>query len=129
MRGYAAMTATEVLEFARTRTLEITDIYAPTPSFIASHTDLDEEEVEYALTLVAAEDALELAAADSNSACILAFEIPESAISARHDMSVSLSAALTWHDVQCMFAVDDNGEDLTWFAPQEIESALTESAR
>jgi hypothetical protein len=45
MRGYAAMTAPEVLEFARAKTLDVTDIYAPTQSFIAAHTDLDEEEI------------------------------------------------------------------------------------
>ena len=129
MRGYAAMTASEVLEFARAHTLEIADIYAPTPSFISSHSDLDEEEIEYALTLVAAEDALELATPDASGAYVLAFEIPESAISSRHDMSVSLNSALTWQNLQCMFAVDDNGEDLTWYAPQEIEPTLTELKR
>lgn len=127
MRGYAAMTATEVLEFTRSKVLEVSDIYAPTSSFIKSHSDLDEEEIEYALTLVAAEDALELA--DAGKAYVLAFEIPEPAISDHHDMSVSLANALTWSDLQCLFEVAGNGEDLTWFAPQEIESALTESTR
>ena len=93
------------------------------------YVDLDEEEIEYALTLVAAEDALELATPDASGAYVLAFEIPESAISSRHDMSVSLNSALTWQNLQCMFAVDDNGEDLTWYAPQEIEPTLTELKR
>jgi hypothetical protein len=129
MRGYAAMTASEVLEFARTKTLDVTDIYAPTHTFVAAHTDLDEEETEYALTLVAAEDALELAATDSSTACVLAFEIPAALISAHHDMSVSLNAPLTWESVECLFEVHGDSESLTWYAPQEIESALSAAAQ
>jgi hypothetical protein len=127
MRGYAAMTAPEVLEFARTQKLDITDIYAPTQSFVAAHTDLDEEEIEYALTVVAAEDALELAKADSSAACVLAFEIPSAQISAHHDMSVSLNAPLTWESVECLFEVHGDSESLTWYAPQEIKEALSAS--
>ena len=129
MRGYAAMTAPEVLEFARTKTLDVTDIYAPTQFFIAAHTDLDEEEIEYALTVVAAEDALELAAADASTACVLAFEIPTALISSHNDMSVSLNAPLTWESVECLFAVHGDSESLTWYAPQEIESALSMAAK
>jgi len=129
MRGYAAMTAPEVLEFARTKTLDVTDIYAPTEFFIAAHTDLDEEEIEYALTVVAAEDALELAAADASTACVLAFEIPTALISSHNDMSVSLNAPLTWESVECLFEVHGDSESLTWYAPQEIESALSKAAK
>lgn len=60
MRGYAAMTAQEVFEFLNSGSLDISDIYAPTESFLAAHPDLDEEEIEYSLSMVAAEDALEM---------------------------------------------------------------------
>jgi hypothetical protein len=129
MRGYAAMTASEVLEFARTHTFDVSDIYAPTQSFIGAHTDLDEEEIEYALTVVAAEDALEIAAAADSTPCVVAFEIPEVLISAHHDMSVSLNGPLAWTFVECLFVVSGDGESLTWYAPQEIESALSAAAQ
>ena len=57
MRGYAAMTAQEVSDFVSSETLEASDIYAPTASFLAAHSDLDEEEIEFTLSMVAAEDA------------------------------------------------------------------------
>ena len=124
MRGYAAMTAQEVSEFLNSGTLEISDIYAPTDAFRAAHPELDEEEIEYSLSMVAAEDALEIQSEVSGVACVLAFEIPQGKVIASHDMSVSLVGSLTWDDLQCLFEVSSDGEELTWFATQEIAQNL-----
>ena len=125
MRGYAAMTAQEVSDFASSQTLEVSDIYAPTSSFLAAHPDLGEEEIEFTLSMVAAEDALELKSDGSGAACVLAFEIPQQLISESHEMSVSLSGSLSWNDLQCLFEVSNDGEELTWFATQEISQNLS----
>ena len=125
MRGYAAMTAHEVSEFLRSGVLDISDIYAPTATFMAANPDLDEEEVEFTLSMVAAEDALEMKSAGSGAACVLAFEIPQELITESHEMSVSLSGALTWSDLQCLFEVSADGQELTWFATQEISQNLS----
>ena len=120
MRGYVAMTAKEVQEFLATGTFDVSDIYAPTSQFIVDNQDLDDEEIEYMLSMVAAEDAVEMKTSDSGAACVLAFEIPANIISESHDMSVSLSAPLQWENVDCLFEVSSDGEELTWFATQEI---------
>ena len=124
MRGYLAMTAQEVAEFMATGTFDVSDLYAPTSQFIVDHTDLDDEEIEYTLSMVAAEDALEMKNSTSGTACVLAFEIPSESISESHDMSISLSAPLKWENVECVFEVSADGEDLTWFATQEVEANL-----
>ena len=120
MRGYVAMTAKEVHEFLASGNFDVSDIYAPTSQFIVDNQDLDDEEIEYTLSMVAAEDAVEMKTSDSGSACVLAFEIPANIISESHDMSVSLSAPLQWENVDCLFEVSSDGEELTWFATQEI---------
>ena len=125
MRGYAAMTAQEVSDFASSGTLEASDIYAPTRSFLAAHSDLDEEEIEFTLSMVAAEDALEMKSAGTGAACVLAFEIPQELIAESHEMSVSLSGSLSWSDLQCLFEVSADGQELTWFATQEISQNLS----
>lgn len=124
MRGYAAMTAQEVSEFASSETLDFSDIYAPTASFLAAHPDLDEEEIEFTLSMVAAEDALEMKSAGTGAACVLAFEIPQELIAESHEMSVSLSGSLSWSELQCLFEVSADGQELTWFATQEISQNL-----
>ncbi|MEY4291344.1 MAG: hypothetical protein RL130_1286 [Actinomycetota bacterium] len=124
MRGYAAMTAQEVFEFLNSGSLDISDIYAQTESFLAAHPDLDEEEIEYSLSMVAAEDALDMKSQGSGVACVLAFEIPQEKVIESHDMSVSLADPLAWDDLQCLFEVSSDGEELTWFATQEIAQNL-----
>ena len=124
MRGYLAMTAQEVAEFMATGTFDVSDLYAPTSQFIVDHTDLDDEEIEYTLSMVAAEDAVEMKTDSSGAACVLAFEVPAGVIAESHDMSISLSAPLKWENLECLFEVSSDGEDLTWFATQEIEANL-----
>jgi len=129
MRGYVAMTAKEVQEFLASGTFDVSDIYAPTSQFIVDNQDLDDEEIEYTLSMVAAEDATEMKSPDSGAACVLAFEIPANIISESHDMSVSLSAPLLWENVDCLFEVSSDGEELTWFATQEIAENIQDWLR
>jgi hypothetical protein len=123
MRAYIGVTASEVQEFLQSGEFDVSDAYAATPTFISSNSDLDEEEVEYTLSLIAAEDAVELLDA-TGTACVLALEVPESIIEVEHEMSISLSAPLQWDYVQCCFEVSPDGQELTWFATQEIASNL-----
>ena len=123
MRAYIGVTASEVQEFLQSGEFDVSDAYAATPTFIFSNSDLDEEEVEYTLSLIAAEDAVELLDA-TGTACVLALEVPESIIEVEHEMSISLSAPLLWDYVQCCFEVSPDGQELTWFATQEIASNL-----
>jgi len=123
MRAYIGVTASEVQEFLQSGEFDVSDAYAATPTFIFSNSDLDEEEVEYTLSLIAAEDAVELLDG-AGTACVLALEVPESIIEVEHEMSISLSAPLQWDYVQCCFEVSPDGQELTWFATQEIASNL-----
>ncbi|CAM8638762.1 DUF6912 family protein [Candidatus Planktophila dulcis] len=124
MRGYVAMTAQEVAEFMASGLFDVSDVYAPTSQFIVDHQDLDDEEIEYSLSMVAAEDALEMKTATSGAACVLAFEVPAESISESHDMSISLSSPLKWESLECLFEVSSDGEELTWYATQEIDANL-----
>jgi hypothetical protein len=126
MRGYVAMTAQEVADFLATGIFDVSDVYAPTSQFIVDHSDLDDEEIEYTLSMVAAEDAVDMKTPTSGRACVLAFEVPADMISESHDMSISLSAPLKWENLECLFEVSDDGEELTWFATQEIQTQLPE---
>jgi hypothetical protein len=126
MRAYVGVTAQELSEFLKSATLDVSDVYAATDFFIKSNSDLDEEEVEYTLSLVAAEDAQDLVAAVTGAPLVLAFEISEDIIEAKHEMSGSLSAPLSWKNLECCFEISDDGEELTWFATQEISEKITE---
>lgn len=124
MRVYLGSTADELQEFLEIGELAVDEVYAPTEIYSATHPELDEEEIEYSLSLLAAEDALELADNYSGCSLVLAFEIGEESLSSFDEVAAQLSRPLTWDSLEAIFVVGDDSEDLTWFAPQEAESSL-----
>jgi len=126
MRVYLGTTADEVQEFLKELTLDIPDVYAPTEIFRSTHPEMDEEEVEYSLSLLAAEDALDLVDENSGAPLVIAFEVAEEALGDFDEISAALLAPLHWKQVEAIFTVGDSAEDLTWFAPQEAAASIEE---
>ena len=124
MRGYLATTAPDIAEFLATSSAVVESLYAPTIKFQTSHVDLDEEESEFTLSLLAAEDALGLRLNETGPAFVLALEVPEDMILSHLENSITLREKALWQDVECAFLVSDDGEELTWFATQEIPENL-----
>ena len=124
MRGYMATTAPDIADFLASSTATVESLYAPTIKFQASHVDLDEEESEYALSLLAAGDALDLRLDESGPAFVLALEVPDDLILSHLEDSITLRDKVLWKHVECAFLVSEDGEELTWFATQEIPENL-----
>ena len=124
MRGYLATTAPDIAEFLATSSAVVESLYAPTIKFQTSHVDLDEEESEFTLSLLAAEDALGLRLNETGPAFVLALEVPEDMILSHLENSITLREKALWQYVECAFLVSDDGEELTWFATQEIPENL-----
>ena len=126
MRVYLASTADELQEFLQEGSLDIPEVYAPTPIYFATHPEMDEEEIEFSLSLLAAEDALELTDDQSGAAMVIAFEIPEELLGSFDEVSANVNGPLLWKMVEAIFLVGAEPEDLTWFAPQETESMIAD---
>ncbi len=126
MRVYLASTADELQEFLAEKSLEINEVYAPTPIYSATHPEMDEEEIEFSLSLLAAEDSLDLTDDHSGAPIVIAFEIPETLMGSFDEVSANLNAPLLWSMVEAVFLVGDDPEDLAWFAPQEVEVMISE---
>jgi hypothetical protein len=126
MRVYLGTTADEVNDFLTELTLDVPDLYAPTSIYRQSHPEMDEEEIEYSLSLLAAEDALDLESEGSGIPVVLAFEVSEDILIDFDEISGVPTRALHWKEVEAVFTVGDDIEDLTWFAPQEVPSLIEE---
>ena len=126
MRVYLGTTADELQDFLRDGTLDIPEVYAPTPIYSATHPDMDEEEIEYSLSVLAAEDALDFMDDQSGAAIVIALEVVEEQLGAFDEISVEVLSPLIWSTVEAVFLVGEDAEDLTWFAPQEAEVSITE---
>jgi hypothetical protein len=126
MRVYLGTTADELKEFIGDGTLDIAEVYAPTPIYSATHPEMDEEEVEYSLSLLAAEDALDLVDDQSGAPIVIALEVVEEQLGAFDEISAEVLSPLIWSTVEAIFLVGEDADDLTWFAPQEAALSIAE---
>ncbi len=126
MRGYLPVTVEEIAAFLESQSMECGPLYAPTIKFLTANSDMDEEEGEFILSMLAADEALEMRANPANPGFILALEVSDPEISEHGENFVILKGVAKWESVQCAFLVSSDGEELTWFATQEIKPALQE---
>jgi hypothetical protein len=124
MRVYIATTADELQEFLTEGSLQVSEVYAPTPIYSATHPDMDEEEIEFSLSLLAAEDALDFLDEESGAALVVALEVADEQLGAFDEVSAEIHLPLQWSMVEALFLVGEEADDLTWFAPQEVEANL-----
>ena len=122
MRGYLPVTFSELESFSADGFLDAQDLYAPTIKFITANSDLNEEELEFTLSLLAAEEAVEIQ--EGAYAFVLALEIPNDQILLEDEYLITHKTNAQWDQVECLFLVTDEGEELIWFATQEISENL-----
>ena len=126
MRGYLPVTVEEIAAFLDSQSMECGPLYAPTIKFLTANSEMDEEEGEFILSMLAADEALEMRANPEKPGFILALEVSDPEIAEHGENFVILKDVAKWESVQCAFLVSSDGEELTWFATQEIKPALQE---
>jgi hypothetical protein len=122
MRGYVGVSVDELEALFASTSISISALFAPTAEFIATHSELGEEEHEFILSMLAAEESLELR--EAGQGYVLAVEVPDSLIKEVGADSVSIDAPISLDWIACIFLVSPDGEDLTWFAIEEVPSML-----
>ena len=122
MRSYVGVSVEELDALMATSSISIATLFAPTTEFMATHSELGEEEREFILSMLAAEESLELG--ESGQGYVIAVEVPDSLINEAGADSISIDQPIALDWVACIFLVSPDGEDLTWFAIQEVASML-----
>jgi hypothetical protein len=72
--------------------------------------------------MLAADESLELR--EEGQGYVLAVEVPDSQIAEMGADSISINAPIALEWIACIFLVSPDGEELTWFAIQEVASML-----
>lgn len=124
MRSYLGVSYQELTELVERSALSIATLFAPTPQFLASQIECDEEEIEFILSMMAAEEALEVCEDSNQRSFVLAVEVPEAQISELGADSILISSPILFDWIASIFLVSADGEELTYFATQEIASLL-----
>jgi len=122
MRSYVGVSVDELEALFASNSISIPTLFAPTAEFIATHSELGEEEHEFILSMLAAEESLDLG--EAGQGYVLAVEIPDSSIKEMGADSISIDGPISLEWIACIFLVSPDGEDLTWFAIEEVPSML-----
>ena len=126
MRAYLPITQKDLEGFLVNKSLEVEELYAPTIHFVVENPELDEEELEYFLSVAAGEEALELRLSEKAPGIVVAFEIEKDQIAEHYAQSITLTSSVQWNQVQCALLAFQGDDELIWFATQEIELHLAE---
>lgn len=118
MRAYLAMSIEELRDFYAQKKFAPEIVYAPTIKFITENPELDEEEAEYEISMIAARN---------SGGYVIALEVTDQQISEHLEESVVLSEPVIWESVEALFVYDSNDDELTWYATQEIGDYLNTS--
>ena len=122
MRGYTSISASELKNWLDDGSIAIENLYAPTEDFVAANSDLDDEEIEFTLSMLAAQDWQSVE--NEKYPLVAALEIPGDSIADSSDGLISLNKDARWEYLECIFLVEGDGEELTWFATQEVPEQL-----
>ena len=122
MRSYVGVSVDELEGLLQSESIAIPTLFAPTPEFITTHSDLGEEEHEFILSMLAADESLELR--EAGQGYVLAVEVPDTLIKEMGADSISIDQPIALEWIACIFLASPDGEDLTWFAIQEVASML-----
>jgi hypothetical protein len=126
MRAYLPISHDELAAFLNSGSKTLESVLAPTPFYVGENEDLDEEEIEYLLSLEAAQAAIDLRTSTKAPGIVLAIELEAKQVNEVNENSVTLNSAVTWGQVQCALLLFPDEEELIWFATQEIEINLGE---
>jgi hypothetical protein len=122
MRGYLAFTPDELAELLGEGQISIETAFVPTSQFKIANAELGEEESEYILSLLAADDSIAYQDGSAKFSFVLAIDLEASQMGDELEVEVNLIAPIKLSQVDCLFvgdALSDDGE-LTWYAAQEI---------
>lgn len=122
MRGYLALTPDELAQLIADGEISIDTAFVPTGQFKSINPELGEEESEYILSLLAAEDSISYQGDSAKSSFVLAVDLESFQIGHESEVEVNLTSPIKFSQADCLFvgeASSDDGE-LTWYAAQEI---------
>jgi hypothetical protein len=124
MRAYLPISHGDLQKFLTDQSYSAAAAFAPTTAFVNENLDCDEEEIEYLLSILAGESALDLRVSQNSPGIVLAIEVAEGQWSESAEDSLKLSAPITWSQVQCALLAHEDDDELVWFATQEIAQEL-----
>ena len=115
MRAYLAMSIDELKDFYAQKKFVPEIVYAPTIKFITENPELDDEEAEYEISMIAARN---------SEGYVIAIEVTDKQRAQHLEETLVMSDQVIWENVEALFVYDSTDDELTWYATQEIGDYL-----
>lgn len=124
MRAYLSVTPQELTEFLNKGTLNFPSAFALTPTFLEQNDDEDEEELEFELSWLAAQESRSRQGSSEALGFVLAVDLNDDQLGEEADNQVKLLSEISWRQVESALIAESDETELTWFASQEIPTYL-----
>jgi hypothetical protein len=126
MRCYLSVTPKEIQEFLNSGTFVADLGLTVTQTFADENPEADEEELEFDVSFCAAQISKEKLGTGSARGFALALEVPTNETGEMSSQGVALVKPLKWSFVEAVLVSDSEESELSWYAPQEVESHLAD---
>jgi len=126
MRCYLGLTAEDIEKFLQSSSLTVAEVFGPTLTFLQDYLGEEEEqeEIEFELSLKAAEYSRSLTGSTGKFGFVLALEIQPRYLGEESGFMIEVKSSLAWSQVEALLVSESSEPELSWFAPQEISTYL-----
>ena len=120
MRGYLAVTPTVLGEFFAHGSYRFGSAFVTTRLFFQENPEVDEEEREFELSLLAAQDSRTQQGSDESLGFVLAVDLSGAQTGNEIGNQIELLTDISWPQVESLLVAETAEPELTWYASQEI---------
>jgi len=120
MRAYIAVTTEELSALVERGQFPFGSAFVLTTEFAQANSELDEEELEFQLSWIAAQASRNEGEASQSLGFVLAVDLSNSQIGNSIGEQVELLAEIMWSQVESVLVSESEEPELTWYASQEL---------
>jgi hypothetical protein len=120
VRGYLAVTPTVLGEFLAYGTHRFASVYVTTRQFFQEYPEVHEEEREFELSWLAAQDSRSQQGSDESLGFVLAVDLLGAQTGNEIGNEIELLSEISWLQVESLLVAETAEVELTWYASQEI---------
>jgi hypothetical protein len=124
MRAYLAVTTDELSELLEKGSFPFQSAFILTTPFAQMNPELDEEELEFELSWIAAQASRDEGKSPQPLGFVLAVDLANDQIGDTVGEKVRLLSKITWPQVESILVSESAEPELTWYASQELATYL-----
>ncbi|CAB4803724.1 MAG: hypothetical protein F2745_03345 [Actinobacteria bacterium] len=124
MRGYIALTPNELATFLAKGESNFPRAFITTQEFFENNAEVDEEEREFELSCLAAQESRSTQGVKAQVGLALAVDLKSAQTGTEEGSQVLLLQPISWVQVEALLVAESLEPELTWYATQEISEVL-----